>query len=205
MVYCPRDKNGSGGHNPIMTDDWKKRLEGLIEAKGHNMKSLSLEAGLGETYVRDILKRSREPGIEKLQALARVLDVPLMAILSPAIIPVVGHVGAGGEWFLNGSENGAIPAPEYATPQTVAVKIRGDSMGSFLNGWYALYDDIRNPPTEDLIGEPCVVWTADGRAMVKVLRRGSYPGVWTLYSGVGDPIEDAKIIAAAKVKGFERG
>lgn len=188
-----------------MDSGWKERLQQIIASRGFNMKSASLAAGLNETFVRDILKRGQEPGIERMQALADALGVPLKSILYPSTVRVVGHVGAGGEWFLNGTENGTIPAPDYATPHTVAVKIRGDSMGSFLNGWYALYEDIRNPPTEDLIGEPCVVWTGDDRAMVKVLRRGSRPGVWTLYSGVGDPIEDVKVVAAAKVKGFERG
>ena len=69
------------------------------------------------------------------------------------VVRVVGHVGAGGEWLLaDGSENGGIGAPRYATPDTVAVKIRGNSMGPALNGWYAIYEDIRHPPTDDLLG-----------------------------------------------------
>ena len=53
-----------------------------MREKGFNMKSLSLKAGLGETYVRDILKRGREPGVEKTRALAEVLGVRMNQILS---------------------------------------------------------------------------------------------------------------------------
>ena len=65
-----------------MEQTWKSRLEILMREKGFNMKSLSLKAGLGETYVRDILKRGREPGVEKMRALAEVLGVRLNEIMS---------------------------------------------------------------------------------------------------------------------------
>lgn len=65
-----------------MEQTWKSRLEVLMREKGFNMKSLSLAAGLGETYVRDILKRGREPGVEKTRALAEVLGVRMNEILS---------------------------------------------------------------------------------------------------------------------------
>ena len=58
---------------PLMEQTWKSRLELLMRQKGFNMKSLSLKAELGETYVRDILKRGRDPGVEKMRALADVL------------------------------------------------------------------------------------------------------------------------------------
>lgn len=64
-----------------MEQTWKSRLERLMHEKGFNMKSLSLKAGLGETYVRDILKRGREPGVEKARALAEVLGVRMTDII----------------------------------------------------------------------------------------------------------------------------
>ena len=53
-----------------------------MRQKGFNMKSLSLKAELGETYVRDILKRGRDPGVEKMRALADVLGVRLNEIMN---------------------------------------------------------------------------------------------------------------------------
>lgn len=67
---------------PLMEQTWKSRLDLLMRQKGFNMKSLSLKAELGETYVRDILKRGRDPGVEKMRALAEVLGVRLNEIMN---------------------------------------------------------------------------------------------------------------------------
>ena len=67
-----------------MSDGWKKRLETAMEARGFSMKSLSLAAGLGETFVRDALKRDRRPTVDKLGKLADALGVPLASLVSDA-------------------------------------------------------------------------------------------------------------------------
>ncbi len=51
-----------------MVDDWRPRLNELLEENDLNMKEVSLQAGLGETFVRDILKRGREPSASNLIA-----------------------------------------------------------------------------------------------------------------------------------------
>ncbi|MCW2283360.1 phage repressor protein C with HTH and peptisase S24 domain [Rhodoblastus acidophilus] len=61
-----------------MDDQWKSRLEAEMARQGLDMKALSVRAGLGETYVRDALKRGRGgslPALNKLAgALGRSLD-----------------------------------------------------------------------------------------------------------------------------------
>ncbi|MBB4198582.1 hypothetical protein CCR94_18790 [Rhodoblastus sphagnicola] len=61
-----------------MDDQWKSRLESEMARQGLDMKALSVRAGLGETYVRDALKRGRGgslPALNKLAlALGRSLD-----------------------------------------------------------------------------------------------------------------------------------
>jgi len=61
-----------------MDDQWKSRLESEMARQGLDMKALSVRAGLGETYVRDALKRGRGgslPALNKLaHALGRSLD-----------------------------------------------------------------------------------------------------------------------------------
>lgn len=52
-----------------------RRLETRMAERGFNMKSLSLAAGLGETAVRDILKRHSSPSADKVMALATTLGV----------------------------------------------------------------------------------------------------------------------------------
>jgi phage repressor protein C with HTH and peptisase S24 domain len=61
-----------------MDEKWKSRLEAEMDRQGLDMKALSVRAGLGETYVRDALRRGRGgslPALNKLAgALGRSLD-----------------------------------------------------------------------------------------------------------------------------------
>jgi phage repressor protein C with HTH and peptisase S24 domain len=58
---------GNIPHMPDATGDWRQRFIDLMTTKGFTMKSLSLAAGKGETFVRDMLKRGRTPSSENLR------------------------------------------------------------------------------------------------------------------------------------------
>src|SRR5690606_31648593 len=95
---------------------------------------------------------------------------------------------------------GEAEAPPKATPSTVAVEVRGDSMrGVAEDGWIVYYDDRREPVTDDLLGRLCIVGLADGRALIKKIQKGSSPGLFHLYSSSAEPIFDAPVEWAAKV------
>lgn len=120
-----------------------------------------------------------------------------------AMVPVVGYVGAGSEAHF-GTAQGPMdeaPAPDGATPQTVAVEVRGESLGAFFDGWLVFYDDVRSPITEDLIGRLCVVGLEDGRILVKMVQKNRSGG-FDLFGQFGDPVLDAAIAWAAPVKSF---
>ena len=42
------------------------------------------------------------------------------------------------------------------SPSTVAVQIRGHSLGALFDNWLVFYDDVRDPPDESLVGRMCV-------------------------------------------------
>ncbi len=121
--------------------------------------------------------------------------------------PVVGYVGAGAEAHLyevaQGDLDEVIP-PRGSTEDTVAVEIRGDSLGSFLNRWLVFYDDVRQAVTPDLIGELCVVGLEDGRVLVKQVQRGRAEGLFNLLSTAEKPIVDVAIKWAARVNSISR-
>lgn len=120
---------------------------------------------------------------------------------SPEMVRVVGYVGAGSEaYFFPPGDLDEVPAPVGATAETVAVEVRGESLGSMFDRWLVFYDDVRRPVTADLIGRLCVVGLEDGRVLVKRVRRGRQSGLFHLYSQQGDPIYDVAIEWAAKVK-----
>lgn len=119
-------------------------------------------------------------------------------------ISVVGHVGAGSEAHFYGEGQGPLgeaPAPEGSTPQTIAVEVRGDSLGSFFDGWLVCYDDVRSPVTDDLLGRLCVVGLEDGRVLVKMVSRSKTDrDRFDLHGQFGEPILDVQIGWAAPVK-----
>lgn len=121
----------------------------------------------------------------------------------PTTVPVVGYVQAGAEAVLYAAGQGPfdyVPAPEGATPQTVAVEIRGESLGPFFTEWLVFYDDIHSPVTEGQHGQLCVVGLPDDRILVKQLRPSKTPGLFHLMSQTEGPMLDQEVLWAAKVK-----
>jgi phage repressor protein C with HTH and peptisase S24 domain len=118
-------------------------------------------------------------------------------------VPVAGYVGAGAETHFYAVAQGGldeIDAPEGSTPDTVAVEIRGDSLGTFFDRWLVFYDDVRREVTPDLLGKLCVVGLDDGRVLIKKLQRSRSHGLFNLVSQTEAPILDVTIEWAAKVK-----
>lgn len=121
----------------------------------------------------------------------------------PKEIPLVGYVGAGAEAHFYANGQGPfdlVPAPEGATENTVAVEVRGESLGPLFDHWLVFYDEVRSPVTPDLIGRLCVVGLADDRVLVKLLKRSRTPGYYHLLSNTEPTITDVEVAWAAKVR-----
>jgi len=122
-------------------------------------------------------------------------------------VTVIGYVGAGAEAHIYDVPPGdldEVDAPNGSNEATVAVEIRGHSLGSFFNRWLVFYDDIRRPVTPDLIGELCVVGLTDGRVLIKQVQRGKSEGLYNLLSQTEPPIRDVPVDWAAKVRNMAR-
>lgn len=71
-----------------LTAEFKKNLKAILEERKDktNPKKLSLEAGLGETAIRDILQnRSASPKLETIHKIANALNVPVYRLI-PSMI-----------------------------------------------------------------------------------------------------------------------
>ncbi len=176
--------------------------------------TLAREYGLERGFINDILigKKKRVLDLTKLAA-ALQLDAGAMSQgrLVPAAddpdqagwVPLVGYVGAGAEahfYAVSQGELDRVPAPDGVTPDTVAVEIRGESLGALFQHWLVFYDDVRSPITSDLIGKLCVVGLADDRVLVKQIKASKHPGLYDLLSNTEDPIRGASVLWAAKVQ-----
>lgn len=117
-------------------------------------------------------------------------------------IGVWGKIGARADVFPL-SDYTSDPMYEVALPpglspdeEYVAFEIEGFSMPPAEPGWIVVFRMVERA-TEDLINSPCLVDTADGRRLFKIIRRGYTAGHYNLESWDGSPlIEDVEITAA---------
>jgi len=113
-------------------------------------------------------------------------------------VPLKGYIGAGGhvEALEHGPEE--VEAPADAAPETVAAQVRGDSQLPMLSDGWIIYWS-RPVPVSDMVNRLAVVQLSDGRIMVKTIRMGSSPGLWTLTSFNAADIVDVPADWAAPI------
>jgi repressor LexA len=188
------------------------RLQSLMEEKGYNPTSLSKLAGIGPTGVRDILNGIVvSPKVQTIAKIANVLGVSSKWLISGdeddrIRIPLVGIVSAGEGWIPCDPDHRQVDFEPGATDM-IAVEIRGDSMlPTYRDGDVLICNRQRGRSVADQVGKDCVVETADGQNLVKVLKKGSRKGLYTLksYNPRYDDIENVGVAWAAPVLWVKR-
>ncbi len=191
------------------------------EATGTPLSALSQKIGRNHAYLQQFLKRGIPAALpedvrSKLASLLGVHETQLRGgkLVPPDVsgdrhpgptVRVVGYVGAGAAahfYAVAQGELDEVPAPEDASPETVAVEIRGNSLGELFDRWLLFYDTVHRPVTIDLIGHLCVVGLSDDRVLVKKIRRAisGRKGRFDLHSNFEEPIRDVEIEWGARVK-----
>ena len=171
-----------------------------------SLEQLAADIGMSVSQLSRIERGEREPRLAEVRKIAELLGCEVSDLIDEAAtgtVPVVGLVGAGAKMSLFAEGQGEVdrvPAPEGTTKNTVAVEIRGTSLGELFDRWLVYYDRVSDPPSEHLIGRLCVVGLSDGRILVKKLMNGQLPGRFNLISNTEAPIYDQEVSWAAKVK-----
>jgi transcriptional regulator with XRE-family HTH domain len=191
----------------FMTVEWIR--EGLKE-KRKTRSGLAKALGRSPSAVTDLLNGSRRLRADEIAVVASYLGVEPPRLVGggrpghpTGRVPLVGYVGAGAIAHFYADAQGPfdeVDAPDAASGSTVAVQIRGHSLGALFDNWLVFYDDMRDPPGDDLVGRMCVCGLADGRVLVKALKRSQLPGLWTLLSNTEPPIYDVSLDWAALVR-----
>lgn len=122
-------------------------------------------------------------------------------------VPVVGYLGAGMEvYYVDDHEKGAGMDVVEAPPDLdefnlVALKVKGDSMRPLREGTIVYYRKEQDGVPDNALNDLCVVRLADGRTLLKELRRGYSPGRFNLMSWAHgmEPMEDQQVEWAARV------
>jgi transcriptional regulator with XRE-family HTH domain len=210
-------QNGVAGQerNSPKWETTQGSLSGTVPVMGNNLKFLRTRTGWTHEEAASALGVSRsqfiklERGERRMTAdyiarAARIFGVTTAQVIEPRrTVPLVGYVGAGALTHLFAEGQGPfdeVDAPDGATEDTVAVEIRGESLGAFFDNWLVFYDDIHNPPSTQLMNRLCVVGLPDGRTLIKKIKRGDLPGYYTLLSQFEPPIYDVEVEWAALVK-----
>lgn len=179
-------------------------LKRARKARGLTLVKLAEAANVTHGYL-SLLENGQRPVPRgaMLEQLAAALQIPAAELLrEDASVPIVGYVGAGSEahYYASGDGGlGQVDAPPGSRPSTVAVEIKGDSLGATFNGWLAFYDETRDPVTPDLIGQTCVVGLPDGRVLIKLLKATADPARFHLIANTEAPLLDQEVAWAARV------
>lgn len=199
-------------------DPWRKRLKELIEERPDlSMKRLSLDAGLSESAVRDIVNRGSTPTVDTFCAIAKAAGVSPAWLLQGderfhAKIPLLGIASGGEGWTpLEGpAARRAHDVVEFdmSNVDTFAIEVRGDSMSPVYRNHDQLFCRRHvGAGVDNLIGSDCVVRTAGGDNYIKILARGSRLGVYNLrsYNPVFQDVENVQLEWAAPIVWIRRG
>lgn len=180
------------------------RISEIREQKGLTIEQLAEKVGMSVSYLWRLAHSERNLSHKNLNRIAAALDVSPKEILEhQPMVPIVGYVGAGAVmhyYAFADSPDDFVPMPEGGNENTVAVEVRGSSLGSIFDTWLVYYDRVHEAPTSDMLGKLCVVGLPDDRVLVKRIRKGSAPGLYHLESNTEGLIEDAEIVWAAKVR-----
>lgn len=201
-------------------DPFVKGLQVAMEAKGWKAAPLATAAGLGISAVRDLFRaKAASPKVSTAEALARTLNMTIDQVIDAgrgampsgaAPVAVAGRVGAGAKVPLvdtfekgDGLYHIARP-PQLPAHGVVAVEVEGDSMAPMYQPGHVLFFSRQAPDAvlDEDVGLPCVIEDADGMAWVKMLKRGSAPGLWHLISLNPDAesVWDVPVKWAARVR-----
>lgn len=183
--------------------EWRK-------ARGRTLESVAADLGMSPQNLGKIERGQVDLLPENMVALADSLKIePADLLRNPSdslatkTVAVMGFVGAGSIATLFAEGQGPfdeVEAPANSTANTVALSIRGTSLGPAFDEGVVFYDDVRSPVTEDLHGRLCVVGLDDGRVLVKILRSAG-DGSFHLFSNtMEEPLLNETVAWAARVK-----
>ena len=184
----------------------KPWFEDRIRAKQTSQRQLARLMGMDASAMSLMLNGKRRMSAKEAADVAGLLGVPVDEVLRHAgapvavdkrrSVPVVGYVDAGGELVFGRAlgPRTAI-APSDCGEGCQAVRVQS---GTALDGWLLFYHPMRGVSLE-AVGRLCVVKTAEGADLVRVVNRGYEPGFFVLQRLLGGDSEHARLESASPV------
>lgn len=168
----------------------KLDLRKTLKRRGIRQAQLADAIEVSPGYISQLANNQRTASQETLARIAEFLDVDVGELFdNPRPVAVAGRIGAGADVELvdayakgDGLYHIACPDDLPATG-IVAVEVTGTSMQPLIQpGDVLLFSRHFIGIDEAAIDRVAIIETEDGRALVKLLRRGRDPGTFDLYS-----------------------
>lgn len=180
-------------------------LKRFMEARGLKPHPWAQAAGLRSSTLYNFLSgKSLSLSGDTLERLAKAAGSTVDEILSgektnnmrDAPVSVPYSVGVYGRLFeMDRPLLVQRPAGVPAEVEVLAARIDGDGLHPVPGGWIVYFEALPRDP-EGLIGKLCVVQVAGGQRLIREIRKGQNPGLYTLLSWSASPMEQAQVQAA---------
>jgi hypothetical protein len=180
---------------PQQIAEWLARS---LDKSDTSQSELGRKMGLTPDKINNIVHGRREMSAVEVLTAAQIMDVALPN--ENRTILVMGYIGAGAEVYPINDGDGLleVEADVPVPPGAVGAVVRGDSMYPvFEDGDLVAYGGEPLTP-EQAVGKTCIVQLSDGRMLIKKVRFGSKPGLYTLTSWNAPDIEDVPLDWARK-------
>lgn len=180
----------------------RRRIEERMKALGTNQRRVAMNAGLGQTAVRDILKMdTADVKASTLLKIADVLETTVDELTGSEPVYLAGKIGAGGSiLYEEYDEPQEVPRPPLTRGSLLALKVEGDSMLPRYDAGDIIY--VRRDHEgvlPEYIGYHCAVHTREGGTFLKILELGTEPGRYTLLSHNAPAMRNVELVWAAPV------
>lgn len=186
------------------------RIRELRRMRRMTLEELASRVGSSAQQIQRLETGQRQLKPDWMRRLAAALDVrwvELVEDMGAIEAEHVGIVGAGERILPYDQEHGRerLPAPPRLKAPVAAVTVRGDSMLPAYRDGDTLYYERADAVDRHALGNDSVVQLASGEMMVKVVQRGSAPGLYHLLSyNHPDIIADQTLTFAAPILWVQR-
>lgn len=178
-----------------MENSFREALTKALKLTGKSLRAVAAEAGVSYDQYKGFLQgKSKSTNVDDAVKVAHSFGVSMEDFLAGNLvetadntIAIAGKVGAGAHVpvfdVYEKGDGPQVECPPGLSPQgIVAVEIQGDSMEPlYSEGDFLFYTrDTHDGVPDDAIGKRCVCEDADGNGWVKLIKRGTEPGLYHL-------------------------